>query len=545
MYISRTGEKTPDGKGYVVDHFDSIAVAHHLAHLDSALKVSGKPYPKAFFNDTYEAYEANWTPTLLEEFAKQHGYELEEHFPEFLDGDPTIVSDYRATISSLFLRNFTQQWTAWAHQHGAITRYQACGSPTNVIDAYATADIPVTKLLGLTDFPVKGLRYDPNNTCPQFNCLTLLKFAPSAAHITGKKFTAYELFKGTKHSRISQGQMKPNLDFIFCTGVNDVLVGNTPHSPCLDDYVTRCQSYLQMGAPDNDFLVYLPIRDFWRGDTIDFVRAIMKIDSLGYDCDFVSDQYLTTTTYKDGILQTANGARYKSLVIPGNNIMPTDLIQHIAELKGQGAHIVQGIKPDKLSQAAQPEELKSKHGLRLIRRSNPNGYHYFITNLTDDDIDVATDLAVDFKYALWYDPMTDARYAAEFNNNKLRVYLRSGESRILLCSKEPIAEANGLTPMPMPEVGSEVIDLNTFTTTGKNIHEITVKMNKDQAASQWRIELGTITESAFVYINDQEVGCVWASPYTLTCPNIFVKGKNVIRIECPHAPTDLKLLQVK
>jgi hypothetical protein len=28
-------------------------------------------------------------------------------------------------------------------------------------------------------------------------------------------------------------------------------------------YITRCQSFLQMGNPDNDFLVYLPVYDVW------------------------------------------------------------------------------------------------------------------------------------------------------------------------------------------------------------------------------------------------------------------------------------------
>ncbi len=30
------------------------------------------------------------------------------------------------------------------------------------------------------------------------------------------------------------------------------------------EYITRCQSFLQMGKPDNDFLVYLPVYDMWQ-----------------------------------------------------------------------------------------------------------------------------------------------------------------------------------------------------------------------------------------------------------------------------------------
>ena len=32
-------------------------------------------------------------------------------------------------------------------------------------------------------------------------------------------------------------------------------------APAFFEYITRCQSFLQMGKPDNDFLVYLPVYD--------------------------------------------------------------------------------------------------------------------------------------------------------------------------------------------------------------------------------------------------------------------------------------------
>lgn len=42
-----------------------------------------------------KVYGANWTPTLLTEFEKMHGYQLQDKFPEFLAGDAEVVSDYR------------------------------------------------------------------------------------------------------------------------------------------------------------------------------------------------------------------------------------------------------------------------------------------------------------------------------------------------------------------------------------------------------------------------------------------------------------------
>ena len=37
--------------------------------------------------------------------------------------------------------------------------------------------------------------------------------------------------------------------------------------PELMKYIDRCQTYLQWGKPDNDFLVLLPVRDMWKKDT--------------------------------------------------------------------------------------------------------------------------------------------------------------------------------------------------------------------------------------------------------------------------------------
>ena len=236
LYESRTRQKVkraaPGGEGYVIDHFDSTAVAHYLAHIDSAFVATKTPYPHTFFNDSYEVYGANWSPTLLTEFEKMHGYKLQDKFPEFLDGDADVVSDYRETLGDMLLHNFTEQWTKWAHERGAITRNQAHGSPANLIDCYAAVDIPEIEGFGLTDFGIKGLRKDPGKTRPNFSDLSMLKYAPSAAHITGKTYTSSETFTWlTEHFRTSLSQMKPDMDLMFCAGVNHMFFHGTAYSP--------------------------------------------------------------------------------------------------------------------------------------------------------------------------------------------------------------------------------------------------------------------------------------------------------------------------
>ncbi len=84
--------------------------------------------------------------TFFEQFARRRGYKLEHFLPDFLSKDRTeyrrIISDYRETLAELLQENFTRQWTDWAHKHGSRTRNQAHGSPGNLIDLYATVDVP-------------------------------------------------------------------------------------------------------------------------------------------------------------------------------------------------------------------------------------------------------------------------------------------------------------------------------------------------------------------------------------------------------------------
>lgn len=625
LHVGRTRQKVkraaPGGEGWVIDHFDSTAVAHYLAHIDSAFTASGTPFPHTFFNDSYEVYGANWTPRLPEEFLKRRGYNLMDNLDKLVDGDPQVVSDYRETLAELLLKNFTNQWTAWAHRHGAITRNQAHGSPANLIDCYAGVDIPEIEGFGLTDFGIKGLRTDKGFTRPNFSDLSMLKYAPSAAHITGKKYTSSETFTWlTEHFRTSLSQMKPDLDLMFCAGVNRMFFHGTAYSPKDDPwpgwkfyasvdmsptnsiwrdapslmaYITRCQTYLQWGQPDNDFLVYLPVRDLWREDTRrllmmfdihsmdkkapQFIKTILAIDSLGYDCDYISDKYLAgVTVTPDGQLRTAAGTLYKGLVIPPGTTVDSRLQALIAPLQKQGK-VICGIDVPALAAAARPEAMKRELGLKMIRRSNPAGHHYFVANLTPRDVAARVPLAVEVGEAVWYNPMDSTFAPAGLRGGEVAVRLRSGESRILIVRDRPgdtarsIAEKQEATKPGTPDRHRATIDLSsapwrlsfveeaprvgkTFhldglrsweqlsdsarVTMGTGVYETTFKLTGRQASARWEIDLGDVRESARVYINGRYLGCAWAVPFVLDCRNALKRGRNTLRIEVTNLPAN-------
>ena len=617
--VMKVKRAAPGGEGLVIDHFDKRAVANYLHHIEEAFERTHTPYPHTFFNDSYEVADATWTPTLFEEFEKRRGYKLEEHLPDLLKAQTSnlqspIISDYRETLGDLLLENFTEQWTAWAHKHGAITRNQAHGSPANLIDCYAAVDIPEIEGFGLSDFGIKGLRTDPGKTRKNDSDYSMFKYAPSAAHVCGKPYTSSETFTWlTEHFRTSLSQLKPDLDLMFCAGVNHMFFHGTCYSPKDDtwpgwkfyasidmsptnsiwrdapyfmQYVERCQSFLQWGEPDNDFLVLLPVRDMWQKNprkllmqfsihamgslAPEFIKTILAIDRAGFDCDYISERLLMGVTYQDDMLVTKAGTRYKGLIIPGSGKMPESVKAHIEQLKSQGAHIFYNIDATTLRQAATPETIKTECGLKAIRRRNPTGYHYFMANLTPDDIHTIEPLAVDFKDAVWFNPLNGDITPAIFDQQGLVISLRSGESRILQTYNEAIGtnethqshepqwtEGKSL-PGPWtlsfteeaPKVEKtfaldklqtwETLDELAAVTMGTGIYTTHVQLSaKDiKGTTGWLIDLGDVRESARVYINGEFIGCAWSVPFVLDCKNALKKGDNEIRIEVTNLPAN-------
>ena len=515
----------------------------------------------------------------------------------------------------------------WAHRHGVKVRNQAHGSPANLLDLYGAVDIPEIEGFGLSEFGIKGLRTDPGMTRKNFSDVSMLKYAPSAAHVMGKPLTSSETFTWlTEHFRTSLSQMKPDLDLMFTCGVNHVYFHGTCYSPKDDpwpgwkfyasidmsptnsiwrdapylmQYIERCQSFLQLGEPDNDFLVYLPVRDMWRirgprndddkqasknrrgGEdllmqfdihTMDekapqFIRSILTIDSLGYDCDYISDRQLAKVRIENGMLVTEGGTRYRALIVPSGTTVDKRLKALLTPLQ---AYVIDGEKPQAMARYAKAEAMKSELHLRAIRRKTTDSWHYFMANLTPNDVSSSVALTVPCKSATWYDPMTGDITPAVITNGKVCINLRSGESRILKTSTTSNDSSTNPTSLTCSTNFSEALPITgpwtlTFTeeapkvdqtfkldklqtwetlspeaaiTMGTGVYTTTFRLTKQQARQHWMLDLGDVRESARVYLNGRFLGCAWAVPFVLDCRDALQKGKNELRIEVTNLPAN-------
>ncbi|HEX6924905.1 MAG TPA: glycosyl hydrolase [Longimicrobiaceae bacterium] len=368
--VERAG---PGGEGEVIDHFSDAALEHYLQRFDEAFSGYDLSTLRGFFNDSYEvddaSGEANWTPELFEEFRERRGYDLGEYLPALLfgaEGDTAarVLTDYRQTVAELLLEKFTEEWREWANEHGAITRNQAHGSPANILDLYAASDIPETE----------GTE------------IQRIKFASSAAHVTGKRLTAAEAATWLgEHFTSTLADVRRALDRFLLGGVNHLVYHGTAYSPqdapwpgwlfyaavhfnpqntwwgdfgALNRYVARIQSFLQQGEPDEDLLLYFPISDWYarrQGDALlqhfngipgdpesrshPFVQGATQLHERGYGYDFVSDAQLQEIEVEDGELR-AEGGQYRALIVPRSTYIPLQTAERIFELARNGSTIL-------------------------------------------------------------------------------------------------------------------------------------------------------------------------------------------------------------
>lgn len=360
----------PGGEGYVIDHFSAPALQHYLKRFDEAFRGFDISYLRAFFNDSYEVDDArgqsNYTPKLFDEFKKRRGYDLRNELPALFTKNHTertnrILCDYRMTIDELILEDFTGEWKKWAQSKGKMVRNQSHGSPANTLDLYGVVDIPETE-------GTEILR---------------IKFAPSTSHVMGKQLAASESATWlNEHFVSSLSDVKKALDVYFIGGVNHIVYHGTTYSPpsetwpgrlfyaavefdqanpfwnnfaALNTYVTRTQSFLQQGKPDNDVLLYFPIYDKYSepgrdlllhfdGMKPDFNGTPFEISATmmqekGYAFDYISDRQIVKLTSAGGKINTG-GVSYQTIVLPDAKFMKAETFKHLIDLAKAGATII-------------------------------------------------------------------------------------------------------------------------------------------------------------------------------------------------------------
>jgi hypothetical protein len=634
----------PGGEGDVIDHFNATSLKHYLDRFDKAFVGKDISGIRSFFNDSYEVDDSrgqsNWTPALLQEFQTRRGYDLKKYLPQLLGRDSSdvgrrVLVDYRQTISDLLLDNFTKPWQHWATSKNKLIRNQSHGSPANILDLYAVVDMPETEGADILRF----------------------KFATSTAHVMGKPLASSETATWlNEHFQSSLGDVKQAVDKYFVGGVNHVFWHGTNYSPqnepwpgwlfyaavhftpansfwkdfsTLNNYVARCQSFLQTGKPDNDVLLYFPfndkIADMGRDlllhfdGMVGFERTVFKSSAEwllkeGYAFDLISDKQISSLKNKNTSLQTSGGGTYKTIVLSDVKYIPletirklkavaeqgativfyknlpidvpgmadlkkrqTELVQLIEGMKfsaaanssvkkaviGKGAFLVGDDLEQLLAEAKTTRETMVDAGLQYARRSLGNGHCYFISNPNKAAVNEWVTLQVSEKNVLLFDPMNvqagHAKTKTENGVTKVLIYLDGGESCILKTTAGSMyAEGNAYhIPTGTPEAiqgkwklqfvsggpelpaAAEMNSLISWTElpndavksfSGTAMYS-THFAKPSTKASAYQLDLGSVQESAEVWLNGKKITTLIGPSFKIKIPSFDLKDDNVLEIK--------------
>ncbi|MGC4043880.1 MAG: glycosyl hydrolase [Armatimonas sp.] len=463
--IKPSGQKVkraaPGGEGHMLDPFSPEAHKNYLRRFDDALKRYRGKLPRAIYQDSYE-YNAQWTKNLPAEFQKRRGYAL-----PLPPTDLKVRADIRETLSELQVEA-QKVWTTWGKKRGFRTRYEAHGSPGNLIDLYALADIPETEMF----------RDDRSQL--------VSKLASSAAHLTGKKLTASETGTWLKeHFTETLGDLKKLVDELFLSGINHVFWHGTCYSPdeaawpgwvfyastqanprnpiwhdipALHAYITRCQSVLQWGAPAEDFLLYWPLRDYWDQPHTDLARKLtvhgrewlegqpvgplaQKLFDRGWQFDFVSEK----------LLKGRLPVRYRAVATPECRRKPPATNRPLLD----AAHLSFEALEAALTRAGARRESFADLGIQGTRRMGSNGEAiYFLVNRSEKQIDGFVPLTLPFKDARLLDPWTGAVSIPEIRGQSVYLHLPPAHSMVVRVGRSAFAKTAPPAPVLSGSAGT-------------------------------------------------------------------------------------------
>jgi len=259
----------------------------------------------------------------------------------------------------------------------------------------------------------------------------------------------------------------------------------------VNQYIARCQAFLQSGKPDNEILLYWPIADFWsspRGglqrmavSATDWFegqpigRAAHELWIGGYSFDYISDAQLQKAKTSKGEIQVPGG-QYKVIIVPECKLMPLETLKQLAALAKNGATVIfekqlpsdvpglgnlasnrKAFKKliDQLQKSSSSgkgrvmitdlvtalspssgfnfqERFAVNGHLSYVRRTFDGGWNYFIANRTDENYDRWILLNRNAKSIVMLDPLSGKSGLARWDDvNQIHLQLAPGESIIL------------------------------------------------------------------------------------------------------------------
>lgn len=611
-------------KKHVAFHFDAF-IGDILKRIP---EVDRKTF-KVVVQDSYETGGQNWTDDMISVFKERYGYDPVPYLPVLegtVVGNPDISDrflwDLRRLIADRVSYDYVGGLRDVCHQHGLTTwleNYGHWGFPGEFLQYGGQSD----EIAG--EFWSEGSLGDIENRAASSCGHIYGKRRVWAESFTsggpafgrypyqmkqrGDRFFTEGINSSLLHVYIHQPfeDREPGLDAWFGNEFNrkntwfsqmDVFTG----------YLKRCNFMLQRGDYVADVAYFI-------GEDAPKMTGICTPElPAGYSFDYINGEVLLQrASVEDGRIVLPSRMKYRLLVLPQLETMRPEILQKIKELLQAGACVI-GPAPkyspslsdypaaDRKVQALaselwgdqtesvrtigkgrlfmpatslQPvlEALNVKPDMRVnsgtpvlfIHRATDEGDIYFISNQSENPVDINPSFRVAGKLPELWNPLTaEIRLLPEFTCadgvTTVPVRLEGFESSFIIFRKKgtpvkttarnyPVKEVLATVTSPWqvdfekgkrgPEEAVTFPALQDWTEStdpsiryfsGKAIYTNRITLDELPQKALY-LDLGKVMVMAKVKINGQYVGGVWTTPYRLPVGDFLRKGENLIEVE--------------
>ena len=543
--------------------------------------------------DSHEAGPQNWTQDMPRQFARLRGYSLMQYLPTIAGGlwvaNKDVLKDFRRTISDLITTNYYGEFNRLCHAEGLTLTAQAIGGAL----CMAGDHIEVKKLVDKPQGEFWGYQTEGNYDIKDCSSAAHVYGKPIAS---GEAFTdiTYKHSLADIKNLADYAYAYGINEFVVCAVAYQPTLGevgllntangrqyvlnrkNTqwPLSREFWDYQARCSWMLRQGKPVADFCVYL-------GDNVPtkILSHLLPPIPQGYDFDaFTTDVLLHRMTVSDGRIVLPDGVGYSMLLLPANEELTPAALQKVEELRAAGIRVWNPRDGKPLTQALSeagmvPDvDAPAAKSLYYCHRTTDREDIYFLNNHCDEAVDGQFTFRVKATSAELWNPVTGKRtllpMTVENDRTVIDLTFAPRESYFIVLTNgqapsnadSPSLQTSLRQTAAIPIAGkwmvkfcqamggpSEAVVFDELTDwtqhsdpriryySGTAVYTNTFFLDKKDKKARYRLDMGQPGSVAQVFVNGQEAGTVWCSPWTLDVSPYVKKGKNQLEIRVANS----------
>lgn len=539
--------------------------------------------------DSHEAGAQNWTSGFEKEFMQLRHYDLKRYLPvmagyvvENTQKSTEVLRDVRRTIADLISYRHFGTIDSLSTSVGVPFTAQAIGNGLCIVGdpIQAKGQVRIPQGEFWNHHPDGG--YD-------------IKESSSAAHLYNKQLASGEAFTDV-HFDTPLSYIKTLADNAYCYGLNEFVVCASAYQPWLDkfpgstgggrhyclnrnntywdyskpfwDYQARCTFLMRQGKPVIDYCVYL-------GDDAPVKIRTAKLPQLpvGTDFDaFTSDALFKRMTVKEGRIVLPDGMNYTAMVIPSNVKLIEAAKQKIDAMRQQGMKVYETQAEIDVPDIALAHGNMKEQSMWYTHRRTEQADIYFVSNHGTNTINDQVLLRCQrVGQAEWWNPTDGSRHTLSASSSAdgrtvVSLSLAPKEAGFIVLSEDKNRDAAPVECGQEKDVlrlndswdvyfdpkwgGAGVVHMDSLydwtksdlpsvrNYSGTAKYTKTFKMSKQKQGARHMLRLKGLHDAARVWINGEEAGIIWCSPFELDITSYLRKGKNEIRLDVVNTWTN-------